>query len=128
MFNFIQNLAKIKFPFAHVEIYFDLGTSQTKIGIRNKGIILRESTYLGFNSRIKEFIFFGKEAKSILGKTPDFIKIIRPVVNGVISDFDAEVAMIRKFLEQSVFLYFSNRIIKPPIRAISVVPTIATEI
>lgn len=128
MFNFIQILKKIKLPFSYIELYFDLGTSQTKIGIKDKGVILRESTYLGFNSRIREFIFFGKEAKSIVGKTPDFIKITRPVVNGVISDFDAEVALIRKFLEQSVYLYFSNKLIKPPIRAISVVPTVATEI
>lgn len=128
MFNFIQILRKIKLPFSYIELYFDLGTSQTKIGIKDKGVILREPTYLGFNSRIREFIFFGKEAKSIVGKTPNFIKITRPVVNGVISDFDAEVALIKKFLEQSVYLYFSNKLIKPPIRAISVVPTIATEI
>jgi len=128
MFNFIRNLKKIKLPFSHIELYFDLGTSETKIGIKDKGVILREPTYLGFNSKIKEFIFFGKEAKSIVGKTPDFIKVTRPVVSGVISDFDAEVSMIKKFLEQSVYLYFSNRLIKPPIRAITVVPTIATEI
>lgn len=128
MFNFIRNITKIKFPFASIEIYFDLGTSQTKIGIKDKGVILRESTYLGFNSRIKEFIFYGIEAKSIVGKTPDFIKITRPVINGVISDFDAEVALIKKFLEQSVYLYFSNKLIKPAIRAVSVVPTIGTEI
>lgn len=128
MFNFILNLRKIKLPFTATEVYFDLGTSETKIGIKDKGVILREPTYLGFNSRIREFIFFGKEAKSIVGKTPDFIKISRPVVNGVISDFDAEVSLIKKFLEQSVYLYFSNKFIKPPIRAISVIPTIATEI
>lgn len=128
MFNFIQFVRKIKLPFSYIELYFDLGTSQTKIGIKDKGVILREPTYLGYNSKIREFIFFGKEAKSILGKTPEFIKITRPVVNGVISDFDAEVALIKKFLEQSVYLYFSNKLIKPPIRAISVVPTIATEI
>lgn len=128
MFNFIRNLKKIKLPFTSVELYFDLGTSQTKIAIKDKGVILRESTYLGFNTKMKEYIFFGKEAKSIVGKTPDFIKITRPVVNGVISDFDAEVALLKKFLEQSVYLYFSNKFIKPPIRSITIVPTIATEI
>lgn len=128
MFNFIQILKKIKLPFSYIELYFDLGTSQTKIGIKDKGVILREPTYLGFNSKIREFIFFGKEARSIVGKTPDFIKIARPVVNGVISDFDAEVSLLKKFLEQSVYLYFSNKLIKPAIRAISIVPTIATEI
>lgn len=129
MFNFIQNIRKIKLPFfSHLDLYFDPGTSQTKIAIKDKGIALREPTYLGYNSKIKEYIFFGKEAKSVLGKTPDFIKIVRPVVSGVISDFDAEVALIRKFLDQSVYLFLSNNLIKPPIRSISVVPTIATEI
>lgn len=128
MFNFIRNLTKIKLPFSTVELYFDLGTSQTKIGIKDKGVILREPTYLGYNTRIGEFIFFGREAKSIVGKTPDFIKITRPVVNGVISDFDAEVALIKKFLEQSVYLYFSNKLIKPLIRAVTIIPSIATEI
>ncbi len=128
MFHFIQKLKKIQLPFSSVEIYFDLGTSQTKIAIKDKGIILREATYLGFNARMKEYIFFGKEAKSIVGKTPDFIKITRPVINGVISDFDAEVALLKKFLEQSVYLYFSNMLIKPPIRAVTIIPTIATEI
>lgn len=129
MLNLIERLSKIKLPFfSNFEVYFDLGTSVTKIAIKDKGLILREATYLGLNQRTKEFLFFGQEAKSILGKTPDFIKIIRPVVSGVISDFDAEVALIAKFLEKSVNLYFSSSLIKPALRGIAVVPTIATEI
>jgi rod shape-determining protein MreB len=129
MLNLIDRLSKIKLPFfANFEVYFDLGTSVTKIAIKDKGLILREATYLGLNQKTKEFLFFGSEAKSILGKTPDFIKIIRPVVSGVISDFDAEVALISKFLEKSVNLYFSSSWIKPALRGIAVTPTIATEI
>lgn len=129
MLNLIDRLSKIKLPiFANFEVYFDLGTSVTKIAIKDKGLILRESTYLGLNQKTKEFLFFGNEAKSILGKTPDFIKIIRPVVSGVISDFDAEVALINKFLEKSVNLYFSSNWFKPALRGMAVVPTIATEI
>lgn len=114
--------------FANFEVYFDLGTSVTKIAIKDKGLILREASYLGLNLKTKEYLFFGDEAKSILGKTPDFIKITRPVVNGVISDFDAEVALINRFLEKSVNLYFSSAWIKPSLRGIAVTPTIATEI
>jgi len=128
MFNFIGNLKKINFPFSNLEVYFDLGTSTTRIAIKDKGIVLREPTYLGYNTRTKEHIFFGKEAKTILGKTPEFIKIIRPVIGGVVSDFDAEVSLIKNFLEKSVFLYFSNHLIKPAITAIVVVPSVATEI
>ena len=129
MINLIDVIKKIKLPFLHnFEIYFDLGTSVTKIAIRDKGVILREATYLGINQKVKEYLFFGHEAKSIVGKTPDFIKIIRPVVAGVISDFDAEVALLSKFLERSAYLYFSNNWIKPTLRGIASVPSNATEI
>jgi len=98
MFNFTDFLRKIKLPFfANFEIYFDLGTSITKIAIKDKGVILREPTFLGYNSRTKDYSFNGTEAKTILGKTPEFIKIIRPIVSGVISDFDSEVFLYRSF-------------------------------
>jgi len=129
MFNFTDFLRKIKLPFfANFEIYFDLGTSITKIAIKDKGVILREPTFLGYNSRTKDYSFNGTEAKTILGKTPEFIKIIRPIVSGVISDFDSEVFLLQKFLEKSVYLYTGNKTIKPMMVGIATVPTIATEI
>ena len=129
MFNFTNFLKKIKLPFfSNFEIYFDLGTSITKIAIKDKGVILREPTFLGYNSRVKDYSFIGTEAKTILGKTPDFIKVVRPIVSGVISDFDAEVFLLQKFLERSVYLYSGNKMIKPMMIGIATVPTIATEI
>ncbi|KKQ23889.1 MAG: Cell shape determining protein, MreB/Mrl family [Candidatus Roizmanbacteria bacterium GW2011_GWC2_37_13] len=129
MINFTSWLSKIKLPFfSNFEVYFDLGTSVTKIAIKDKGIILREPTFLGFNSRINQYLFFGNEAKSIIGKTPDFIKIVRPVIAGVISDFDAEVSLINKYLERSIYLYLTNKMIKPVMVGVTIVPTIATEI
>ncbi len=110
-------------------LYFDLGTANTRIAIKDKGIVLKEPTYLGYNNKIREYIFFGSEAKTIVGKTPDFIKISRPLVNGVLSDFDAEVALVKKCIEKSVMPYFSqNKIIRPTIKALTSVPYIATEI
>jgi len=105
-----------------------LGTSVTKIAIKEKGIILREPTYLAYDTKKDIITFIGKEAKDIVGKTPDFIKIIRPIVFGVISDFDNEVLLLKNFLQQSVELYTKNKLIKPIIEALTVVPTIATEI
>ncbi|MEK7633701.1 MAG: rod shape-determining protein [Patescibacteria group bacterium] len=129
MLNLMEILKKIKLPFfTNFEIYFDLGTSITKIAIKDKGVILREPSFLGYNSRIKDYSFTGTEAKTILGKTPDFIRVIRPIVNGVISDFDAEVFLLRKFLERSVYLYTENKMLKPMMIGIASVPTIATEI
>jgi rod shape-determining protein MreB len=130
MFNFIESFKKIQIPFlSSLSIYFDLGTSTTRIAIKNKGVVLREPTYLGHNTRIKEYIFFGKEAQTILGKTPDFIKIVRPIVNGILSDFDAEVALIEYFTKKAIHPYLSeHRFLKPTLKALSVAPSIATEI
>jgi len=129
MINLIDSIRKIKFPFfSNFEVYFDLGTTVTKIAIKDKGVILREPSVLAYNTRVKDYIFFGTEAKSVLGKTPDFIKIIKPIVNGIISDFDAEVALIKKFLERSAYLYFKNNWLKPALTGIASVPTSATEI
>ncbi|MBI4004523.1 rod shape-determining protein [Candidatus Roizmanbacteria bacterium] len=130
MSNFIELFKKIHIPFfSSFSIYFDLGTSTTRIAIKDKGIVLREPTYLGYNSRIREYIFFGKEAKTILGKTPEFIQISRPMVNGILSDFDAQVALIDFFVKKSVYPYFSkNKLLKPPLRGVSIIPPIATEI
>jgi rod shape-determining protein MreB len=130
MSNFISKLGKIQLPFfSSLHAYFDLGTSLTRIAVRDKGVVLREATYLGYNSRTKEYIFFGTEAKTILGKTPDFIQIVRPTVNGILSDFDAEVAFIDYCIDKSINPYVSERwLIKPTIHALASAPSIATEI
>ncbi|MGB9883679.1 MAG: rod shape-determining protein [Microgenomates group bacterium] len=127
--NLTNFLSKIKenilTPF---EIYFDFGTAITKVAIKDKGIILREPTLLAYNTRISDYIFYGDAAKKIIGKTPDFIKIIKPIQNGVICDFDAQVALTKKYLDKSAYLYLHKQLIKPLMIAISTVPTIATEI
>lgn len=130
MLKFIEFFKKVQIPFfSSLHVYFDLGTTTTRIAIRDKGIVLREPTYLGYNTRIKEYIFFGHEAKTIVGKTPDFIRMVRPMVNGILSDFDAEVALIEFFVKKAVYPYFSqSRLIKPTLKALSHVPSIATEI
>lgn len=130
MLNFIQNLSKIHFPFiSRFVLYVDLGTTNTRIAIREKGVILQEPTYLGYNKKTREYIFFGNEAKRIMGKVPEFIQIIRPMVNGIISEFDAEVELVRKCIERGVSPYTANiPLLKPGFDIIVVVPSIATEI
>lgn len=124
--NFLNKIKEsILTPF---EIYFDFGTAITKVAIKDKGIILREPTLLAYNNRISEYIFFGDEAKKIVGKTPEFIKIIKPIQNGVIGDFDAQVGLIKKYLEKSAYLYLKKKLVKPLMITISVIPSIATEI
>ncbi|OGK18333.1 hypothetical protein A3G67_03510 [Candidatus Roizmanbacteria bacterium RIFCSPLOWO2_12_FULL_40_12] len=130
MLNFIQNLSKIQFPFiSSLSLYVDLGTTNTRIAIKDKGVVLQEPTFLGYNKRSREFIFFGNEAKRIVGKVPEFIQIIRPMVNGIISEFDAEVALVRKFIERGVSPYVASYpLLKPGFEVVVAVPSIATEI
>jgi Actin-like ATPase involved in cell morphogenesis len=129
MINFIEKIKKIKaLFFPYFKIFIDLGTSLTKIAIENKGIILRQPTYLAYDTKKEQTIFIGEEAKNIVGKTPEFIKIIRPIVTGVISDFDSEVLLLKNFLQDSIELYTQYKFLKPIIEAISMVPTTATEI
>lgn len=130
MFEFLQPLKKLTFPLlSSFDVYFDFGTSNTKIALKNKGIVLKEPTYLGYNNKTREYLFFGNEAKSIVGKTPEFIKIIRPVVSGIIYDFDAHVSLIRYFFEKSVSIYLNKyNLFRPSLRAVSSVPYSATEI
>lgn len=130
LFNFIEKVKNFQLPlFSSFQIYLDLGTTNTRIAVKDKGLVLHEPTVLGFNKKIKDYIFFGKEAKLIIGKVPEFISIERPILNGIVADFDGEVALIRKFLERSVHPYLASySILKPNFEAAVSVPFIATEI
>ncbi len=127
--NFIQKLSKVQIPFlTGFKLYFDFGTYKTQIAIKDKGVVLKEATALGFNKRVREYIFFGTEARVITGKVPDFIEIVHPLVAGVISDFDAQVALIKRFIERGVAPYRRSKIIRLNFEAIVNVPEVATEI
>lgn len=128
--NFIQNLRKVRVPiFSSLNVAIDLGTTNIRVGIRDKGITLDEPTVVGRNSKSNEYVFFGNEAKTIMGKVPDFIKIERPIVNSIISSFDGTVALLEKNLQRSVMPYLSAYpFLKPGIHMHAVVPSTATEI
>lgn len=112
-----------------IRLYLDLGTTNTRIAIENKGLILNEPTCIGLNKQTNQYIFYGHEAKTIIGKTPDFIKIIKPLSNGVIIDFDGTVALLKHFIDKAVHPYLANyRVIKPTISVTATVPICATEI
>lgn len=130
MANFIEKLRKLHLPFFQpFTVYADLGTANTRFAVKDKGVVLRDASYLGFNNRLHEYIFFGQEAKTIVGKTPETISIVRPMVHGILSDFDAEVAFIHHETEKAVIHYLAQfRIIKPSMRILTAIPTIATEI
>lgn len=130
MDNFIGKIKNIQFPFfSKLQIYLDFGTTNTRIAIKEKGIVLKEPTVIGINNRTRQYIFFGREAKEIIGKVPEFISIKRPIINGVISEFDEQVALIGNFIDRAVRPYLSQYpFLKPNLDAAVAVPTVATEI
>lgn len=83
--------------FSH-DIGIDLGTANTLVWVKGKGILIREPSIIAVHKKTKKVIALGTEAKKMLGKTPESIITVRPLRSGVISDFDATSAMIGRFI------------------------------
>jgi len=83
--------------FSH-DIGIDLGTVNTLVSVRGKGIIIREPSVVAVHRKTRQVLAIGKEAKRMLGRTPHAIEAIRPLKDGVISDFDTTEAMLRHFI------------------------------
>lgn len=128
--NFIQNFKKVRVPLLNaMNVAVDLGTVQLRIGIREKGINLDEPSIVAKNIKNNEYVFFGSEARSIVGKVPEYIKIEKPIVNSIISSFDGSVALLQKNMQRAVAPYLhSYPLIKPGLHIHAAVPSIATEI
>jgi len=92
-------LNKILGYFSH-DIGIDLGTANTLVFVKGKGITIREPSVVAINKKTKDVLAVGSEAKKMLGKTPDLIQAIRPLRDGVISDFYTTEKMIQYFIKQ----------------------------
>ncbi len=92
-------LNKLLGYFSH-DIGIDLGTSNTLVYVKGKGITVREPSVVAIHKKTKEVLAVGTEAKKMLGKTPDIIQAIRPLRDGVISDFYVTEKMISYFIKQ----------------------------
>lgn len=85
--------------FSH-DLGIDLGTANTLVYIRGKGIAIREPSIIARHLKSKKIIAVGTEAKKMLGKTPGTIEAIRPLEHGVISDFDGATYMLSYYIKQ----------------------------
>ena len=85
--------------FSH-DLGIDLGTANTLVFIKGKGIAVREPSIIARHLRSKKIIAVGTEAKKMLGKTPGTIEAIRPLEHGVISDFDGATFMLQYYIRQ----------------------------
>ena len=78
----------------------DLGTANTLVYVRGKGVLLDEPSVVAMNAQTREILAVGHEAKRMIGRTPDGMTAIRPLQDGVIADFDATEQMLRHFIQQ----------------------------
>ncbi len=85
--------------FSH-DIGIDLGTANTLVYVRGKGIVIREPSVLARHKKTKEVLAIGTSAKRMLGKAPGTIEVISPLKDGVISDFDATAAMLSHYIKK----------------------------
>ncbi|MEK7494674.1 MAG: rod shape-determining protein [Patescibacteria group bacterium] len=88
--------------FGHLsqDIGIDLGTANTLVYVKNKGIVINEPSVVAVNQRTGQILAIGREAKKMVGKTPSHIVATRPLVDGVVSDFEITQQMLRYFINK----------------------------
>ncbi len=82
------------------DIGIDLGTANILVYVRDQGIVINEPSIVAVNNRTEKIIAVGEDAKIMLGKTPQHITVTRPLVDGIISDFEVSEKMIKHFIEK----------------------------
>lgn len=101
----------------------DLGTANTLVYIKGKGIVIREPSVVAIQTNTKQVLAVGEEAKKMIGRTPGNIVAIRPLKDGVIADFDITQSMLKHFIRRAT----AKRTIFQP-RVVVCVPSGVTEV
>jgi rod shape-determining protein MreB len=105
------------------DIGIDLGTANSLVYIKGQGIVINEPSIAAINNKTGQVLAIGKEAKKMVGRAPAHISVIRPLIGGVISDFDMTQEILRHYLRKiggnSIFNYH---------RAVIGIPTNLTEV
>jgi len=89
-----------KKPMFTRKIGIDLGTANTLVYVRNKGIVINEPSVVSINQKTGQVVAIGHEAKRMLGKTPSHIYAVCPLQKGVVSDFEATEQMLKYFINK----------------------------
>lgn len=105
------------------DIGIDLGTANTLVYVRDRGIVLREPSVVAIQAGTNRVLAVGEEAKRMLGRTPGSIIAIRPLKSGVIADFEITEAMLRYFIRK---VHNRRAMVRP--RVIIAVPSGITEV
>ena len=84
------------------DIGIDLGTANTLVYMRGKGIIIREPSVVAVDVKYQRVRYVGQEAKEVIGRTPGSIIAVRPLKDGVIADFDMTTSMLEEFISKAI--------------------------
>lgn len=105
------------------DIGIDLGTANTLVYVRDKGIVLREPSVVAIRTETREVVAVGNDAKRMLGRTPENIIVVRPMKDGVIANFEITEAMLRYFISK---VHVNFKFVPP--RVVVAVPSGITEV
>ncbi len=105
------------------DIGIDLGTANTLVFMKGKGIVMREPSVVAVDIRSEEVLAVGAQAKEMIGRTPGSIVAVRPLKDGVIADFDVTATMLKHFIRKAIK---SNSFSRP--RVVVCIPSGVTEV
>jgi len=105
------------------DLAIDLGTANTLVSLRSKGIVLFEPSVVSLHRGTNRVLAIGTEAKRMLGRAPETIEVVRPLRGGVIADFECTMAMLRYFITK---VHRRQRLVRP--RIIIGVPSGITQV
>ena len=107
------------------DIGIDLGTANTLVYVKNEGIVINEPSVVAVNKRTGQILAIGNEARKMVGKTPGHIIASRPLVDGVVSDFEITEQMLKYFIEK---VHQGSFTIFPRPRVVVGIPSGVTEV
>lgn len=107
------------------DIGIDLGTANTLVYVRDKGIVINEPSIVAVNRKTGRILAIGTDARRMIGRTPAYIEVTRPLVNGVVSDFEVTEQMLKYFIDKVHTETFS---IMPRPRVVVGIPSGVTEV
>lgn len=113
------------FSYFSKDIAIDLGTANSLVYVRGQGIVINEPSVVAVNQKTGQILAIGEEAKKMVGRTPAHIVATRPLVSGVISDFEVTEQMLNYFIEK---VHKKKFILSPRPRVIIGIPSGVTEV
>ncbi len=120
----MKNPLERLFPLISNDVGIDLGTANTLVYLRGKGIVVNEPSVVAVNTKTGQVVAVGTSAKEMLGRTPGHLSAVRPLVDGVVSDFEATEEMLAYLMKRAQGV--SRKILGP--RAVIGVPSGITNV